>query len=304
MCLQLRLYDEIDTHDLPLCLGTTNELQILAVEGLYKEAGLWIDNAAQLLGQGDLFGYHVLVWCSTFGHCEMSLWLLSLLDHLEMKVMESALAVAASKGHVEIARHLIESGTNTKGANGNSMLIMAAQNNHTAVVKLLLGENVDALLQNKHGWTPLHYATEASNLEMVEALCKAGAEPVERSQSWRGQTPLHIAAKIDAAASIKAMFKYAPQLNINAIDATGDTALHYAASHDAYNAAATLIELGCNADVTNLDGKTALFLAADHGCLKTAQLLNKGVDVRLKCATDGQLFMLQQKMAGQGFYKP
>ena len=90
----------------------------------------------------------------------------------------SALAQAVKKGHVDVARLLIDNGADlTVPTNeGNSALMLAVLAKHPATVEFLLQREVDLNSRNKLGDTALMLAAGSGQNEVVEMLINAGAD--------------------------------------------------------------------------------------------------------------------------------
>ncbi|WP_310372501.1 ankyrin repeat domain-containing protein [Rhodoferax ferrireducens] len=82
---------------------------------------------------------------------------------------------AATRGHIEVIRLLLENSAYIDAASPNATtpLMMAAQYGTTAAVKLLLEEGADATLKNQRGLTALDFAQNASRPDAVEVLTAA-----------------------------------------------------------------------------------------------------------------------------------
>nr|CCA23025.1 protein kinase putative [Albugo laibachii Nc14] len=63
------------------------------------------------------------------------------------------------------------------GIDQTTGLHAAAQKNHPKAFKVLITRGADHTVRNRDSLTPLHVATQAGNLERVEELLSAGADP-------------------------------------------------------------------------------------------------------------------------------
>ena len=90
----------------------------------------------------------------------------------------SALKVAAARGHESAARLLLEAGANKDLAknDGATALLIASQQSHLKVVRLLLDSRADKDLAINHCATALFMASENGHLEVVRLLLESGVD--------------------------------------------------------------------------------------------------------------------------------
>ena len=93
-------------------------------------------------------------------------------------------AMLSTNDHLEF-----EEFVNHQDANQNSALHIAAQKGHVSICQVLLQHGADVNIQNKHQQTPLHVVSNGRNKEILELLIKRGAETNTEDSSQR--TPLH-----------------------------------------------------------------------------------------------------------------
>ncbi|KAI5805997.1 ankyrin repeat-containing domain protein [Pyronema omphalodes] len=136
------------------------------------------------------------------------------------------------------------------------------------------GAKVDALDGEQKSVIHTICARGDAYIEILKVCLEHGGDPNLRSRL--GRTPLHICAEAKQVPSYKlARALLDTGVNVNATDGKGCTALHIAASikkatHPFQELLImTLLERGADTKLKNMDGKTALQLAArdgtDHG---------------------------------------
>jgi uncharacterized protein len=140
------------------------------------------------------------------------------------------------------------------------------------------GSAVDA--QNKFGWTPLHFAAEGINGEVVKRLLDAGAKVNSRDHD--DSTPLNKAAFSGNREVVETLLAANP--DIEALDLSGQTALHSAAirGKDEYSDGVLEALLAAGAEINapskddffqEHDGYTPLHLATLVGNLEAVRIL-------------------------------
>ena len=107
----------------------------------------------------------------------------------------------------------------TRNAQDESPLMMAALKGHTQLAKKLIDKGADV---NKTGWTPLHYAATQGHLEIIGMLLEHHA--YIDAESPNGTTPLMMAAHYGTPAAVKLLLEAGAdatlknQLGLTAID--------------------------------------------------------------------------------------
>jgi ankyrin repeat protein len=81
-----------------------------------------------------------------------------------------------------------------------------AENEHEAVVKLLLEKGADMEYKSNSGWTPLWRAAEMGHEAVVKLLLEKGAD-VESKGGYYGLTPLSWAAENGYEAVVKLLLE-------------------------------------------------------------------------------------------------
>jgi len=91
---------------------------------------------------------------------------------------DTPLMIASDNGHLDIVKLLVERGAdvNARDFCGDTALAYAARKDHNKIVKYLIEAGADAQTQNKYKFTPLDYAVRTLNLESQKYLIRAGGE--------------------------------------------------------------------------------------------------------------------------------
>ena len=95
------------------------------------------------------------------------------------KDLNSPFSWSCGNGHVDVAEYLLSVGANpnTVDKHRNAPLHWTCQNGHMKVVKFLLsikGVNINQM--NIYNYTPLDYAIDRKNMDVVQLLKRSGAK--------------------------------------------------------------------------------------------------------------------------------
>ena len=157
------------------------------------------------------------------------------------------------------------------GGAGPSLSDAVKSGDRTAVRALLRGK-ADVNAAEADGTTPLHYATEADNIEMVRLLLASGAR-VSTSNRY-GVTPLSLAALNGSATMIQVLL--AAGADPNTVVSRGQTVLMTAARSGHAAAVRELLDHGAKVDAQEeIAGETALIWAAAENHADIVGLLLK-----------------------------
>ncbi|WP_265027948.1 ankyrin repeat domain-containing protein [Wolbachia endosymbiont (group A) of Calamotropha paludella] len=107
--------------------------------------------------------------------------------------LDKELLIAAEKGDLEKVRESIRRGANVniQDRQGWTPLFWAIQKNNFNIIELLLDNSADIKVKDNEGWTPLHWAVSLGSLDIVEHLVERGADV--NASTADGRTPLDIA---------------------------------------------------------------------------------------------------------------
>ncbi len=208
------------------------------------------------------------------------------------RLQAPALQAAASHGHIDVMRLLVERGAdvNRRGPEGDTALHAAASFGTIEAARWLLDHGADVDARNEAGDTPLADAVLFEcDMRVAPLLIQRGADV--NAANERGETVLHKAVtrtsmigETGPAALAKALLENGA--DPNARDCFGDTPLHAALGERLGNGdqmAVLLLDRGADASAANQAGLTPLHCAAARGWLPVAMLLvQKGADVNAR----------------------
>ena len=203
------------------------------------------------------------------------------------------LFLAASRGHLDVLRCLLENGAdiNASTADNCTPLMIAIENGNINAATFLIehGANVD--LKDDRGDTALDYAMSRyilydcnASLEVCSCLIEHGADVNGRNSSKgpsNSCTPLMVASRNSRVDLMTLLIKHGADVNLQ--DEDGETALHVAmcGSDDSCEVLRCLIENGANINAVSNDGRTSLMNAIGNVSVVTF-LTEHGANIDLQ----------------------
>lgn len=241
---------------------------------------------------------------------------------------------AAYSGHADIIKLLLEYKTgkskedvNVQNIYGSTPLHIASGDKEKVdVVRVLIEHGANVNATDKHNSTPLHFATEYKNKNVVALLLENGANP--NAESIGNYTPLHFAAKWEEMDIVDLLLSKAVEINIrsthnltpldlairsgnvklvklllnngsnvNGEDKNGCTPLHFAVEQGNPNIIELLLTSGAKVDIRNKDNITPLAVAVRKEHIDVVQLLlAKGASANVQDAYGGTSLHIAAKM--------
>ncbi|WP_027409480.1 ankyrin repeat domain-containing protein [Anoxybacteroides tepidamans] len=136
--------------------------------------------------------------------------------------------------------------------------------------------------RDKQGNTPLYYAVESGDVQLVALLCKRGA--IIDAANKEGITPLLHAAQLGKTEMVRILHERGA--NVNRANEKGETALFKATEGNYVETVQYLLQAGAHVNAKTKVGKTALMTAAEYGYDSlVALLLRSGADVHVQDKT-------------------
>lgn len=187
-----------------------------------------------------------------------------------------ALHFAALEGQTQICSYFVEDlklRIDDKDEDGETALIHAARQGHTATAKYLIDHGADPTIASNLGTTALHHSAGIGDTDLLEHLLSRGVNPDLESDSG---TPLVWAAGHAQEAAVTVLLKHGANPNAETDD--GITPLISSVAADSLACLELLIQAGAKVNVS-AGGATPLHIAADNGSLELINsLLKAGTD--------------------------
>lgn len=166
---------------------------------------------------------------------------------------------------------------------GGTALLKATKHN-TNSATLLLQRNADPRLVNNVGESPLYYAVQHKNPNLVQHLIDANVDV--NLQTEKGRTALHMAVYKDNPFAVWQLC--AAGADVHAVCMDGRTAVYVAVFLGHWDVLYALHESGANLHVVDAAGFSLLHTAVDRGHNDVLlYLIRNNVDMHTKCIEDG-----------------
>lgn len=137
------------------------------------------------------------------------------------------------------------------------------------VNRLLQTADYNLDVQDLEGWTALHWAVQASDIETAKMLLHAGADP--NIEDYSGVVPIMTAASNGNVDMIRLLL--GATINIDHQNYDGWTPIMYAVSSGHIEIVRALLEAGANAGIKDYADSSALKLAIQQGNQEITSLL-------------------------------
>lgn len=196
-------------------------------------------------------------------------------NSLHSQLQATSLYIASQNGHTKVVELLLTNKANPEICWGSmSPLFMAVQNKHKDIARLLLKYGASSETGKSAGVTALYIAVTQEDDESVELLLEYKANTEIKIGEY---TPLSLAVYNGLIKIVKLLVQYGANREVT-ID--GFNLLYIAAKRGFIEIAEVLLESGLKINEGQVNGKTALDIAAEHNKTEMVKfLLAKGASI-------------------------
>ncbi|XP_050993076.1 transient receptor potential cation channel, subfamily N, member 1 isoform X2 [Labeo rohita] len=163
----------------------------------------------------------------------------------------------------------LQTAINKHAKNGRSPLLLAAEQGHTEVVKILLQNNARVDVFDEEGKAAIHLAAEQGHQDIVDVLLAHKA--FVNVKTKQGLTPLHLSAQSGSAQLVRLLVE-THQASVDALSLKKQTPLHLAAISGQLDVCSSLLSLKADITATDIRGQTPLHLAAENNHSEVVKL--------------------------------
>jgi ankyrin repeat protein len=158
-------------------------------------------------------------------------------------------------------------------------LHLASQQGNVEVARILVEYGSDVSAENKEGSTPLHLVSLSGSIELARLLVKHGADVSAKNK--RMSTPLHMASRYGSVDLARFLVQYGADISAQEVDRW--TALHWASYNGHLALARFLVEHGADVSAKDENGRTAVICSSKHGHVDITRILfEHGADISIK----------------------
>nr|WP_253309278.1 ankyrin repeat domain-containing protein [Rickettsia endosymbiont of Ceutorhynchus assimilis] len=194
--------------------------------------------------------------------------------------LNKQLLTAVQDGDFEKVKDLVSRGASLDAANidaqdkdGKTPLHFAAQEGNLDMVQFFLNRGANIKAKDMYGWTPLHFASAYGKFDVVKFFLDSNINI--RAKDRYGDTPLHLAAQNNDKSEIVESFLDSDANNINDRTNNGWTPLHVAVQGNKPSTVKLLLGRGADIEVKDTYGQTPLDLATQKGYTDIVKILEQ-----------------------------
>lgn len=197
------------------------------------------------------------------------------------KRRQTPLHIGVNKGHIGVVRALLDLGSHPslQDSEGDTALHDAISKKRDDMISLLLEHNADITLTNNNGFNALHHAALRGNPSAMRILLSKLPRPwIVDEKKDDGYTALHLAS-LNNHVEVAELLVHQGKANMDIQNVNLQTPLHLAVERQHTQIVRLLVREGCNLNIADKDGDTALHEALRHHTLSQLRQLQDMQDV-------------------------
>ncbi len=270
-----------------------NLIQAIKNKSLTQVKSILVENDYDV-NSFDKKGWTPLHWVSYYGGYDIANYLIesganvdakskyyfAISTKYEYPIHSTPLLIAAEQGHSDIVRLLIRKNANiwAKDARGLTLMHSAAGGNLHWLISYLIKIGANINVQDNNGYTPLQAAADFNKLNSIKYLIKMGA--VIDANNQRSYSLLHSACSGGSLWFVKYLLKKG--FNINGIDNNTASPLDFAVQHNHIHIVNYLLSRGAKIDPTRFQWSPLHTAVITNNLKLVKQFVQKGLDINLK----------------------
>lgn len=197
------------------------------------------------------------------------------------KRRQTPLHIGVNKGHIGVVRTLLDLGSHPslQDSEGDTALHDAISKKRDDMISLLLEHSADITITNNNGFNALHHAALRGNPSAMRILlCKLPRPWIVDEKKDDGYTALHLAS-LNNHVEVAELLVHQGKANMDIQNVNLQTPLHLAVERQHTQIVRLLVREGCNLNLADKDGDTALHEALRHHTLSQLRQLQDMQDV-------------------------
>lgn len=197
------------------------------------------------------------------------------------KRRQTPLHIGVNKGHIGVVRALLDLGSHPslQDSEGDTALHDAISKKRDDMISLLLEHSADITLTNNNGFNALHHAALRGNPSAMRILLSKLPRPwIVDEKKDDGYTALHLAS-LNNHVEVAELLVHQGKANMDIQNVNLQTPLHLAVERQHTQIVRLLVREGCNLNIADKDGDTALHEALRHHTLSQLRQLQDMQDV-------------------------
>ncbi|CAG8953838.1 hypothetical protein HYFRA_00006730 [Hymenoscyphus fraxineus] len=227
------------------------------------------------IDQRDSHGKTILHWAAIHNTTDFLRWLLSKEAYVRSQDTDgrtplyyamARLSGAKGESSFRSVKLLLNAGANIdqRDSDGKTILHwavhLAAGHGNSDLIQDLISLKASVNIPDRDGNTPVYYATQYSNTEVIKVLEDALSPEMEQAINTRSgehnKTKLHWAAEDGNYALVQSLLDRNANLMIR--DRYGETPLHYAAENEHFKVVVLLVDAGASLSIKDRSGRRPL----------------------------------------------